>query len=242
MAVMEGQATWLMSAYLHMRAGLGPDVPEQTIEMMSGSLDDSGSQYPVFSQSPLYIRQSLVFPYKGGMLFQDAVFRKQGKASFAEVFRRPPVSTQQIMHPAAYLDKQDPVLPQPPAILDPKRFRKLAAGTLGEFDYRVLCTQYGSEELANSLDPDLRGSQFFLFEEKKEKYPVLALAAKWSSPEKAREFLALYRAVLKKKSKTFDLSTESEVTLAGHDDAGFFRVVRKDDVVEIIEGLKTSVN
>lgn len=242
MAVMEGQATWLMSAYLHMRAGLGPDVPEQTIEMMSGSLDDSGSQYPVFSQSPLYIRQSLVFPYKGGMLFQDAVFRKQGKASFAEVFRRPPVSTQQIMHPAAYLDKQDPVLPQPPAIPDPKRFRKLAAGTLGEFDYRVLCTQYGSEELANSLDPDLRGSQFFLFEEKKEKYPVLAFAAKWSSPEKAREFLTLYRGVLKKKSKTFDISSESEDTLAGHDDAGFFRVVRKDDVVEIIEGLKTSVN
>jgi hypothetical protein len=210
---------------------------------MSNSADDSGgSQYPVFSQSPLYIRQSLVFPYKGGMLFQDAVYRRDGRASFAEVFRRPPVSTRQVMHPATYLDKQDPVLPPSPAIPGQKHFRKLAEGTLGEFDYRVLCTQYGSEEQADSLDPALRGSRFTLFEEKKEKYPVLAFAAKWASPGKASEFLKFYRAVLKGKSKTFELSSESEDTLAGHDDAGFFRVTRKVDVVESIEGLKSSLN
>lgn len=70
MAVMEGQATWLMSAYLHMRAGLGPDVPEPILQMMSSSVEESATQYPVYSQSPLYIRDSLVFPYKGGMLFR----------------------------------------------------------------------------------------------------------------------------------------------------------------------------
>lgn len=242
MAVMEGQATWLMSAYLHLRSGLGPDVPPEIIQMMSTSLDDTGSQYPVFSQSPLYIRQSLVFPYKGGMLFQDAVFRKDGKASFGEVFRRPPVSTREIMHPAVYLDKQEMKLPPAPGIPGQKGFRKLADGTLGEFDYRVLITQYGSEEQANSLDPSLRGSQFTLFEEKKEKYPVLAFAAQWESADKAREFLKAYRGVLKGKSKTFELSSETEDTLAGHDDAGFFRVTRKNDVVESIEGLKSSVN
>jgi hypothetical protein len=242
MAVMEGQATWLMSAYLHMRAGLGADVPPQTIQAMSDTVDETGPQYPVFSKSPLYIRQSLVFPYKAGMLFQDAVFRKNGKAAFAEVFRRPPVSTRQIMHPAVYLDKQDPVLPPAPAIPEPKAFRKLADGTLGEFDYHVLITQYGTEEQANALDPFLRGSQFVLFEEKKEKYPVLAFASQWESPQKAGDFLKLYRLVLKGKSKTFELSSESENTLAGKDDAGFFRVTRKGAVVESIEGLKSSLN
>jgi hypothetical protein len=38
MAVMEGQATWLMSAYLHLRSGLGPDVPPEIIQMMSNVL------------------------------------------------------------------------------------------------------------------------------------------------------------------------------------------------------------
>jgi hypothetical protein len=242
LAVMEGQATWLMSAYLHMRAGLGPDVPKETIEMMGNSLDGGGAQYPVFSQSPLYIKQSLVFPYKGGMLFQDAVFRKDGKASFAEVFKRPPVSTREIMHPSVYLDHQQQKLPPAPTIPNEKAFRKLAAGTLGEFDFHVLITQYASEEQANQLDPSLRGCQFNLFENKKEKYPVIAVAAAWESPEKARAFLKVYRAVLKGKSKTFDLTSESEDSLAGRDDAGFFRVTQKNGIVESIEGLKSSLN
>jgi hypothetical protein len=242
MAVMEGQATWLMSAYLHMRAGLGPDVPQETVEVVSKSLDQGGEQYPVFSKSPLYIRESLVFPYKGGMLFQDAVYRKMGKASFAEVFRRPPLSTHQIMQPAAYLDKVGPTLPQAIAIPNPKRYRKLAEGTLGEFDIDILCRQYGSEEQAESLDPELQGSQFTLFEEKKEKYPVLAFSTKWSSPEKAGEFMKFYLQVLKKKAKTVDVSNETPDVLAGHDDAGFFRVTRKNEVVECVEGLKSSLN
>jgi hypothetical protein len=71
---------------------------------------------------------------------------------------------------------------------------------------------------------------------------VLAFSSKWSSPEKAGEFLKFYRQVLKKKSKTFDVSSESPDALAGHDDAGLFRVTRKNDIVECVEGLKSSLN
>ncbi len=61
--------------------------------MMKKSAEDSAAQqYPVFSQAPLYIRESLVFPYAEGLAFQDAVFHKLGKDAFSEVFAHPPTS------------------------------------------------------------------------------------------------------------------------------------------------------
>lgn len=153
------------------------------------------------------------------------------------------MSTQQIMHPDKYLERIDPSLPEIPAIPDQKHFRKLAEGTLGEFDFRVLLTQYGSEKDADALDPSLEGSQFALFENKQEKYPVLTFSAKWATAEKARSFLAAYRRALEGKSKSFELGAGSSADkLTGHDDAGFFRVILKTNTVESIEGLKSSLN
>ena len=57
----------------------------------------------MFTQAPLYIRESLTFPYTEGMRFQDAVYRELGPAAFERVFRDPPRSTQHIMHPETYL-------------------------------------------------------------------------------------------------------------------------------------------
>lgn len=242
MAVMEGQASWLMAAYLHKRAGLGPDVPEAILRMMSGSLDQGAGQFPVFKQSPLYVRESLVFPYKEGMLFQDAVFRKLGKDGFAEVFRRAPVSTQQVLHPERYLEHQAPKFPAVPEVAPKRQYRKLAEGTLGEFDYRVLLTQFESREKSDELAPALAGSQFALFEDKRGRQPVLAWASKWESSEKARAFFDFYKLALRKKSADLQPAQETDGVLEGRNGAGFYRVRLSGDLVESVEGLKTPVN
>ena len=90
-AVMEGQATWLMAAYIAREGGGKPEVPEAVLELMKKSIEGSAAQqYPVFSKAPLYIRESLVFPYAEGLAFQDAVFRKMGREAFSgSSFGRP---------------------------------------------------------------------------------------------------------------------------------------------------------
>ena len=104
----------------------------------------------MYSSAPLYIRESLVFPYNRGILFQDAVFRKLGRRGFDEVFDHPPVSTQQILHPETYFSKQTPDHDRRPtldaALGKPaaKQFRVLADGVLGEFDVSALLRQYNS--------------------------------------------------------------------------------------------------
>ena len=108
LAVMEGQASWLMTAYLSKESTGQAALPPGVIELMSHAVESSSSQYPVFAKAPLYLRESLVFPYTTGMLFQNAIYEKLGKESFTEVFRRPPQSTQQIIHPEKYLDHVSP--------------------------------------------------------------------------------------------------------------------------------------
>ncbi len=49
------------------------------------------------------------------------------------------------------------MIPEPPAVPDAREFRKLADGTLGEFDFRVLLAQYTSADDGNSAAEHLVG-------------------------------------------------------------------------------------
>jgi hypothetical protein len=47
------------------------------------------------------------------------------------------VSSGQILHPERYLGHGGAMIPNPPRLPEPREFRKLADGTLGELDFRV---------------------------------------------------------------------------------------------------------
>ena len=85
-AVMEGQATWLTWAYVSKLNGGKAEVPRTMIDKLTKTTGSDGNEFPVFSKAPLYLRESLVFPYNEGMKFQDAVFHKLGREGFDEVF------------------------------------------------------------------------------------------------------------------------------------------------------------
>ncbi len=241
-AVMEGQATWLMAAYIAKEEGGLPEVPPELIEKMRKSVESSAvEQYPVFSQAPLYIRESLVFPYADGLAFQDAVFRKLGKEAFAEVFVHPPKSSGQIMHPSRYLAHAGVAIPDPPPVPDAREFRKLAEGTLGEFDLRVLLTQYTSADEGAAAAEHLVGASYELLENKREQFPVLAVASAWDSPESARKYFELYRGVMRGKWKRMEITSETSDRVEGRGGSGYFRVWVDGDAVNQIEGLKTPV-
>jgi len=241
-AVMEGQATWLMAAYLAREEGGPPEIPQAMIEMMKKSAESSaGQQYPVFSQAPLYIRESLVFPYADGLAFQDAVFRKLGKDAFAEVFVRPPASSGQILHPQRYLSHAGLAIPDPPAAPGAREFRKLADGTLGEFDFRVLLTQYTSTEEGDPAAEHLVGASYELLEHKREKFPVLGVASVWDSPESAQKYFELYGRVMRGKWKKLEITSETGDRAEGRGDSGYFRVWVDGVKVNQLEGWKTPV-
>lgn len=241
MAVMEGQATWLMSEYLARRLGQSLKTSPALAKMMS-DLSDSSGQYPVFDQSPLYLRQTLIFPYTKGMLFQEAVVEQDGSAAFAEVFQRPPVSTQQILHPDKYFARTQPVdvaLPDPGLT---RGYKTVVGGTLGELDHEVLLEQYAGKEAAAAVAPHWRGGSFELRENKKAARVVLLYAVEWDSPEMARRYFDLYRQLLSKKWKKMSVASEAADSVTGSGDDGDFRLHLDGAIVTSVEGLPPAIN
>src|SRR5579884_209309 len=243
-AVMEGQASWLTWAYLSYRSTGKVEVPQRLLDQVASSAGANGPDFPVYTNAPLYIRDSLVFPYNQGTRFQDAVYRKLGKTGFDEVFQRPPLSTQQISHPQAYFDMTAPTMPDPPALepifgkAEAKQYRMLIEGALGEFDFSALLRQFvGGPEGADAAS-HLRGGSFRLYEYKKDKRPLLAYVAEWDSPDAARRYFQLYREVLKRKWQKLEISNDSESLLNGTGDTGKFEVRLMSSFVQSVEGMR----
>ena len=241
LAVMEGQATWLMSEYLARRLGQSLKTSPELVKAMS-RLSQAGGQYPVFDQAPLYLRLTLVFPYTDGMVFQNDVIARDGDEGFAEVFRHPPVSTQQIMHSQKYFDNVQPTLPDLPDPHLPSVYKSLVGGTLGELDHEVLLEQFVGKERAGKIAPHWRGSTFELRENKKHERAVLLYAAEWDSEDAARDYFDAYREAMGKKWKKMEIDAETSESIAGNGDDGRFELRRKGAVVTSMEGLPPAVN
>jgi hypothetical protein len=246
-AVMEGQATWLTWAYVSKLNGGKAEVPSSMINELTKTTSSDSNEFPVFSKAPLYLRESLVFPYNEGLKFEDAVYHKLRQAGFDAVFERAPLSTQQILHPELYFENRKPADTQPPSQealfgKQKKQFRSLADGSLGELDFSLLLRQYIEEKEGVEAASHWRGGAFKLYENKRDKYPVLNFVSEWDSPEAAQKFFDLYRRVMKGKWKRFDPGTVSQIetasTLTGSGDSGKFRLTLTGVKVESVEGLR----
>ena len=227
-AVTEGQATWLSWAYLFWTRNGRPEIPENRLNELA---DSAGAEGPVYSSAPLYIQESLVFPYNQGIRFIDAVYRKMGRAGFDEVFAHPPVSTQQILHAQDYFDKLTPIMTTTPTLDAPlgkeraHQYRVLAEGVLGEFDISALLRQYlANKEGAAAEAAHFRGGSYRLYENKRDKRPILTYAVDLDSPEAAGAYLSMYRQVLKDKWKNFDIATQTPQEVSGTGDDGRFLI------------------
>ena len=238
-SVIEGQATWLSWAYLSKRAGGRGEVPQGLLDRLADGAGASGNDFPVFSQAPLYIRESLTFPYTEGMRFQDAVYRELGPAAFERIFRDPPRSTQHVMHPQLYLASHMPTSPTLPQIEGARRFRILADGDVGEFDYSVLLRQYIGESEGREAAAHWRGGVYRLYEHKQAKYPVLAHSSEWDSPGAARSFFDLYQRVLRAKWKKLEIASSSPEQVTGSGDNGRFSLRLEGTTVHSIEGIQS---
>jgi hypothetical protein len=239
-AVVEGEATWVMIAYNLKQAGQAPVPTPEMLRSMSDGGQSSMTDFPVLRQAPLYIQQSLLFPYSYGATFFDAVYRKLGQRAFTEVFTHPPVDSTQIIHPERYFAHDQPVHPLLPD-LPSKRDDVITEGSVGEFDHQMLIREYVGEDEANSLAPHLRGGQFQILSAGVGHRPVLRYSSEWSSPESAARFGDAYEKIIHGKWKHCDIAMKQDGILGGTGDNGLFIARQKGAVFWIVEGLSSEV-
>ena len=236
MAVMEGQATWLMSEYMARKMGQSLLDTPGLADSMNHASDTASGQFPVFDNSPLYIRETLLFPYNKGMMFQQAVAQKLGKAAIAEVFHKPPVSTRQILHADDYFSGAAPTMPPLPKFSQ-RGYKGLIQGTFGELDHAVFIRQFAGAQRSNLLAPHWRGGQYELLENRAEGHVILTYASEWDEPEFAADFFQVYRRSLEQKWRHMEVRTETKDSLSGTGDDGDFILRREGNIVTSIEGM-----
>jgi len=242
LAVMEGQATWLMTEYLARKSGQSLKDSPALASSLSHLGEGAGGEYPVYDNAPLYMRLTLVFPYARGMLFQNAVCQRDGQEGFAEVFRRAPLSTQQIIHPEDYFSNVKPTQPELPDAHPPRGYKGLVDGELGELEHAVLLEQFAGKQAAEEIAPHWRGCNFELRENKKARRVVLLYAVEWDSEESGRRYFAAYREALEKKWQKMSVASETADSVTGSGDDGRFELRLKGAIVTSVEGLDPAID
>jgi len=234
-SVVEGQAEWLTVEFALRRMGKSLADPANAREYLKEDDEDvSDKQFPVFSNAPLYIRRTLMFPYSDGERFQQAVFMKEGRTSFGEVFRKPPATTSQIIHPERYfghVTATGPDLPKP--LPHTKAF---VGGTVGELDERVMLQQYIDLRTAEELGPKLKGGTYRIDESKPKGHTMLIYASEWQDEGAARQYFEAYQIVLQGKWKQMDVTTRDADRVAGKSEDGYFALTRKGTRILSEEG------
>ena len=98
-SLIEGDATVGQVMYLLEYPDLLDAVQSELADYESPSLD----------AAPLFYSESLLFPYDQGATFVAEIYGEGGWEAVDQMYSDPPTSTEQILHPEKYLDREQPI-------------------------------------------------------------------------------------------------------------------------------------
>ena len=197
-AVLEGSAMAAMVDFLLQGTGSSlRDLPDFDPSMLVGDLADS----PTLQKAPRFIKDTLIFPYFGGLKFSAAILKPSGWSGLPGVFTKPPLSTQQILHPALYRSGKIPAQVPLPAMEKTlgADWNKLEENTLGEFGWEEVLKQFLGDERAKPLSEAWDGDRYIVYEQKQTKRVLLVTRLRLNSEQVAIRFFGQYSEALEKK-------------------------------------------
>jgi hypothetical protein len=198
-AVLEGSALAAMVDYMLRATGRGiREAPEINPELFIGDPMTS----PIFAKAPLFLQDSLLFPYVAGLSFTQKFLRaNQSWGDLHKLFEKPPVSTQQILHPELYLNFTVPKLVALPdlKVIVPQGWKKLDENVLGEFGIREVLKQFLGQDRAPKLAQSWAGDRYAIFEQTPTKALLLITRVHFNRHENAARFFGNYSEALERK-------------------------------------------
>jgi len=207
-AVLEGQAQAMMIQYALAPAGRSITSSPDLVNAMVDETLTGTSSTKVFNSAPIFLQESLTFPYSYGMQFVIQLMQKQGKEkAFEGVLKNPPHTTRQIMQPETYMagERVEPMR-LPDFKHDFKDYQKFDIGAMGEFDVAVLVEQYAGKSASKKLYPGWRGGYYYAAKPKGDAAAPIGLlyVSRWSDEDQAAAFAAIYAESLKQRYKSAD--------------------------------------
>lgn len=192
-ALVEGDGVTLMLEMSLAREGAThpwqePAVAAAVISSMNAPPADATKD--LLSQAPLALREAMLFPYRDGFAFVAALRRTKPWSAIDAAFKRPPRSTEQILHVDKYLsdDKPVPVVAGSSPLAD---FTVFDTEIWGELGMRSFLRTYGvSDEVSSRAAAGWGGDRAVVLAHTGETNPrkMIAVARfEWDTEVDARE-------------------------------------------------------
>ena len=144
-AAIEGHATLVMFEFLMEEQGGGAldvlDVPDFSARL-GPALEAARSDSPALARAPLVLQESVLFPYKGGITFVEALWKERG-ARVPPFGPNLPGSTEQVLHPEKFVRGQRDE-PRNVEVSVGGGWSRLYEDTLGELELGVLLETVGA--------------------------------------------------------------------------------------------------
>jgi len=225
-SVVEGEATYIMNLWTMERA-MGRTPPRWVIStavlaqsMLSTSAlsalassdvlaDSVGEELAASAQSleeiPAFMIETMMGAYLKGMAFVHAI-AADGWDSVEQLYSDPPQSTEQILHPEKWIDRDEPVLIDFPELEGESvlsDWNLLESNVIGEFQWRIIFGEFGQRQQSGALAAGWDGDRYAVLERGDEL--LLFLMTTWDSEADAEEFAAAYTALLDSKYAEVDM-------------------------------------
>jgi hypothetical protein len=209
-AVAEGQATAVMMDNILKPMGKSLIKDPEVVEFIKNQMN-GGENSPVLARAPLLLSESLLFPYREGLSFEQDVWMDQGqKAAFAGALDRPPTSTWEIINPREFEKAKLPVVPLMPDIhpIVDKTYKPYDIGQVGELDLHILTKLFGGDNAARDLTPSWDGGIYWAGQRLSATTPAeqastrsisLFYLSAWKNAASAQAFSELYANALGRK-------------------------------------------
>ena len=159
-----------------------------------------GYQSPVLDSAPAYLREDLMFPYIYGQQFVQQLYTRGGYEAINHAFEdRQPLSTEQIINPAAYPDDlpNNPTLPDFAAVLG-GQWETVVEDVVGQwFTYLILAWGYEPgfrlyETLAIEAAMGWGGDAYLQMKDPSRDQYSAVVSYNWDTPADAAEALEAF--------------------------------------------------
>ena len=214
-AVVEGQAMVVLLDYMlapmHRSVADSPEIVNTLNEDMRAGTPDSVQ----YRNAPIFLKESLTFPYRYGVEFEAELLRREGKEkAFDAPFQNPPRTSREIMEPDTYLAGEHlPPLPLPDFKKIFPGYERFDVGAIGEFDVDVLAEQYAGDAEAHRIFPHWRAGYYYSMHSKQNASGPLSLVfvSRWDSAKSAQQFAAIYARGIQQRYKKMEAEPQSSL-------------------------------